>query len=151
MENWLQQVSAASKQRNGVARPDVRLRHRREFLRCTAMVRRALTDLARTYWPTTARRQLRVSHIPIDPIDCRDPLSWIRNRFYNHGGWRVRNVRSKEAFEVFLASSPKGFFFELPSEYRTTDTSKEQLQDALCKHAIEGPIGYGDRDVLDLR
>ncbi len=151
MEDWLEQVSAVAQQRAAMESPvDIRFKHRREFRRCSTMVRDALVKLSRTYWPTTPRRRLRISLIPMEPLGQSNPVAVLWNCLRNHRGWRVRNTATKESFEISLILTAKGFCFELPDEYRTTDTSKEQLQDALCKAAIRGPIGYGDRDVMDL-
>ena len=146
MDSWLQQVSAASRRRTSNESAAAQLRrHREEFARCTPMVRDNLKLVATTYWPKTPRRCFRISSIPTPETGASNTFTRIWNRFRNFHGWRIRNTRTKELFDVYLVKTSKGFCFELPDDYRTEGTSLENLQDALCKAALSGPISYPKR------
>lgn len=144
MEEWLEQVQRVAPSRS--IKPSIlesRRAMRREFRRCSPVVKRLLLKLGLTYWPDTPRRHLKLSSIPFDD-GARNPIIGFWNRMRHQHGWRVLNVREDECFAVFLTHTSKGFCYELPNDYRTTDTSEEQLQAALCKAALDGAIAVDE-------
>ncbi len=150
MEDWLQQVRRVAPQRS--VQPSIvesRKALRREFRRCSPLVKRLLTELSMTYWPKTPRRHLKLSSIPVED-GSTNPVRLLWNRIRHLHGWRVVNVREDECFAVFLAWSSNGFCYELPNDFRTLDTSEEQLQDALCKAAISGAIAFDEHSMYHL-
>jgi hypothetical protein len=150
MEDWLQQVRRVAPQR--LIQPSIaesRKALRREYRRCSPLMKRLLSELATAYWPETPKRYLKQAAIPIDDGTAH-PLVMIWNRIRHNYGWRVVNVQEDECFAVFLAWSSTGFCYELPNDFRTLDTSEEQLQDALCKAAISGPIAFEEHSVYHL-
>jgi hypothetical protein len=150
MEDWLEQVRRAAPTRsNQPSIIEARRALRREFRRCSPLVKQLLSDMASIYWPTTPRRHLRMSWIPLDD-GTLNPLVLFWNRIRYHHGWQILNVQEDECFVVFLARTSKGFCYELPNDLRTADTSVEQLQEALGKAALAGAIAWDEHSKYHL-
>ena len=146
MEDWLEQVREKSPhrsgQRNRCSRNTKTLK--KKLKRCSPMVKRLLQNLAEAYW-SDSKRFIRISRIvPMEKPIGMNPISSLFSTFQETIGWRVRNIREMEFFEVTLIPKREGFCFEVTNEIKTDDTSEQQLKAALLRSAMLGPGSLDD-------
>ena len=147
MNDWLQPIQEIAKT-NQAQDTKLHSEFKKEFRTVSRTVRRLLKELGQIYWQgTTPRWRIRVERVSACEYWMQpNRFLLMLDKYRNQQGWRVRNTVRDEFFEVLLIHNESGYRYELSHNLTTTDTSEEQLKEALCKMAALGPTTLDDVD-----